>query len=82
MHAGVHNVYGQQVVLSYDKEGLLLGGSVAMMERSGSGSTNPSNTNYLNVHRVAKVVSMTFWQAVVPYAYPAHDTPFQARKIL
>ncbi|CAL8468355.1 g7895 [Coccomyxa elongata] len=52
--AGVHNVYGQQVVLSYDKEALLLGGSVAMMERSGSGSTNPSNANYLNVHRVAK----------------------------
>ncbi len=70
MHAGVHNVYGQQVVLSYDKEALLLGGSVAMMERSGSGSTNPSNANYLNVHRVAKVMSMTFLTCL------AYDTPF------
>lgn len=55
MRAGAHYAYGQHVV-SYDKEAVVLGGSMAGgLERSGSGSTNPSNTLYLNVHRVPKV---------------------------
>ncbi len=70
MHAGVHNVYGQQVVLSYDKEALMLGGSVAMMERSGSGSTNPSNANYLNVHSVAKVSSKLAFTSSSKFCIP------------
>ena len=56
MYAGMHYGYGQQV-MSYEREAFVLGGSVAMIERSGSGSTNPSNALYLNVHRVAKVCS-------------------------
>ena len=53
--AGMHYGYGQQVVMSYEREPLVLGGSVAMMERSGSGSTNPSSAHYLQTHRIAKV---------------------------
>jgi hypothetical protein len=52
--AGFQNALSQSMVVSYQKEPLMLAGSM-QLERSASGANITGNALYDHVHRVAKV---------------------------